>query len=76
MSYFTQNFLDFFSELSPNTSIQWFGEKGKSQKISVKKSYWSEIGTAVVLSQNVVDVVLEHFDASRTMLAFLRKAVS
>jgi len=39
MSYFTQDFLDFFGELSKNNNREWFTENKKRYELSVKKPF-------------------------------------
>jgi uncharacterized protein (TIGR02453 family) len=53
MSYFSPNFLQFFSELSKNNSTEWFNENRKTYKKEVKKPFEKFV-------QELIDQIQKH----------------
>lgn len=47
MSYFTQDYLDFFKELSENNHKEWFDENRKRYKKTVKDAFQNFVATVI-----------------------------
>lgn len=73
MAFFTQDFIDFFKELSTNNKKEWFDSNRKRYEKTVKQPF-AKLKGKLLLDEKLADVFMEYYQVGKPVNEFFQRA--